>query len=63
MILACRWRHDGKAIPAQTNPILTLSKVQASDAGNYSVTVTIKTPLGVLATRSSEAALDLLPPP
>lgn len=37
---AYQWRKDGTAISGATNAILTLSSVQPTDAGNYSVMVT-----------------------
>jgi hypothetical protein len=38
--LAYQWRRDGTALPGATGTTLTLTNVQAADAGSYTVTVT-----------------------
>lgn len=38
--LRYQWMHDGNAIPAQTNALLTIGSVGLNDEGNYTVRVT-----------------------
>ncbi|MBI5384903.1 MAG: immunoglobulin domain-containing protein [Verrucomicrobia bacterium] len=53
-----QWLFNGTSIPDATNPALTLTNVQPSQAGDYSVSVT--NALG--AVTSSSAALTVRPP-
>src|SRR5205823_6655742 len=59
--LTYRWRHNGIILQTQTNSMLNLLSVQPADAGTYSVTVSIQTPLGRLGTLSSNATLTVFP--
>jgi hypothetical protein len=60
--LSYRWRKNGRALPGQTNSSLTLSNVQAGDAGQYSVTVSHYLPGGRYAINSSNAVLTVTAP-
>jgi hypothetical protein len=61
--LSYRWRRNGIKIPGQTTATLSLPNVQAADSGNYSVVVSVQTPLGPLNMISSNAMLTVLPAP
>ena len=54
--LSYQWRKDGRDLPGETNPALTIANVTGAAAGNYSVLVTNK--LGSVA--SSDATLSVL---
>jgi len=60
--LQYRWRHDRLLIVGATNAILNVGTVRAADAGNYAVTITHLTPLGILGVASSNAVLTVLGP-
>jgi hypothetical protein len=57
--LSFQWFFGGTALPGATNPSLTLSNVQFSQAGTYSVTITN----GLGAITSSNAQLTVVFPP
>ena len=58
--LLYRWRHNNAALAGQTNATLNLTNVQSADAGAYTVTIRVQTPLGMLGTTSSNAVLDVV---
>jgi hypothetical protein len=60
--LQYHWRHNRVLISGANSALLTLQNLQAVDAGEYSVIVTHQTPLGTLATISSNAVLTVSPP-
>src|SRR3989442_8204006 len=61
--LRYRWLRNRKALPNETNAVLTLMNVQGTNAGVYSVSVSHQTPLGVVGTVSSNATLTVSPGP
>jgi hypothetical protein len=52
-----RWRRNSRSMPGETNAMLVLPNFQATDAGNYSVTVSHQLPWGRFGTISSNAVL------
>jgi WD40 repeat protein len=54
--LSYQWRKDGRDLPGQTNPALTITNVTGATAGDYRVVVTNK--LGSVA--SSDATIGVL---
>lgn len=56
--LAYEWQHNGANLPGATNSSITLTNVQASDAGTYRVRV--RNPYGSVL--SSSTSLNFLPP-
>ncbi len=56
--LGYRWRFSGSTIPGATASTLTLTNVQATNAGNYSVVITNLAGTAV----SANATLTVLPP-
>jgi len=55
---SCQWKFNGADIPGATNTVLDLQNIQASDAGNYSVTISNSAGF----TTSSNAYLTIVPP-
>ena len=55
---SCQWRFNGQPIPGANTSTLVLTNAQLTDAGNYSVVVSI-TPTGVFVI--SNAVLQVLP--
>ena len=53
-----QWKQDNADLPGQTSPTLTLSPLDSSNAGDYSVVIT-----GVGSTNSAKAHLTVLPAP
>ena len=54
-----QWRHSGSSILNATNPVLFLTNIQLTDAGDYSVLVFNENG----SVESSPATLTVLPPP
>lgn len=57
--LSYQWHRNGSALPGETRATLTRAPLTATDAGNY--TVTVSNPTG--SATSSVATLNLLPAP
>jgi hypothetical protein len=55
------WRRNGEAVPGGTNAILTLSNVQAADAGDYAVL--IRNAAGELLAEPVSLTVDASQPP
>ncbi|MBI4658430.1 MAG: immunoglobulin domain-containing protein [Verrucomicrobia bacterium] len=55
--LSYQWQKNGQTIGGATNPTLTLSNVQAADAGSYDVVVT--NPGGAITSQSASLTLVL----
>ncbi len=61
--LSYQWQKGGTDLPGQTAATLSLTAVQASDAGNYAVVVTNSLDGTTATTTSSQAALTVVLPP
>lgn len=57
--IQCQWRHNGTNLPGATSSTLTLSNVQATDAGLYAMTIVN----GCGSTISSNAILSIASEP
>jgi len=59
--LSYQWKFNGVDIPGATTPVLSLSSVQASNAGSYSATVS--NPAGSVTSAAALLSVRSLPPP
>jgi hypothetical protein len=59
--LRYRWHRNHEVLAGQTNAVLLLPSVQASDAASYHVVVSHQTPLGPVSTVSRAARLSVPP--
>ncbi|MCI0748740.1 MAG: lamin tail domain-containing protein, partial [Verrucomicrobia subdivision 3 bacterium] len=57
-----RWRRNSRSIAGETNQTLTITNLQPSQAGDYSVNIQHQLPGGRFGINSSNAVLTVLPP-